>query len=376
MKIAIIGSGRMAQALGALFVEAGHEVMLTNSRGPESLGDLIATIGPNCHAGEVTESVAWGDVVVLATPWGKTAEAVSVVDDWTDVVVVDTTNNRSKPGPDGLIDIGDNVSSVLVAGYVPGARVVKAFNATPIPFLVPALGANAGANNAVYVAGDDPAAKSLVASIIASIGGEAVDTGDLATGGWMQGMSGPLAGTLEMLTPADARSRVEAARAAGDSHPSGDVPNSVSPHSNETRSKNMAIVALSKTVEVPATTEEVWAFVSDFAGYASWQPHIESVEMQSNGDRKVTFTRGDSVLDRVSERDEAGMRLAYELVPGQATPLASLLAAFTVRSADAGSEVEYAITVEVPDAMEDMAKFGIGADIDGALAGLQERFSG
>ena len=138
----------------------------------------------------------------------------------------------------------------------------------------------------------------------------------------------------------------------------------------------MAIVALSKTVEVPASPEEVWACVSDFAGYASWQPHIESVEMQSNGERKVTFTRGDSVFDRIAELDEAGKRLAYELVPGQATPLASLLAAFTVRAVDGKTEVEYAITVEVPDPMEDMAKVGIGADIDGALAGLQERFSG
>jgi predicted dinucleotide-binding enzyme len=214
MKIAIVGSGRMAQALTTLFVEAGHEVMLSNSRGPESLRDLATTFGPNCHVGEVVEAVAWGDVVFLATPWGKTAEAVSVVHDWTGVVVVDTTNNRSAPGPNGLIDIGDNVSSVLVAGYVPGARVVKAFNCTPVPFLTPALGANAGANNAVFIAGDDPTAKSLVSDIIASIGGEAVDTGSLATGGWMQGMSGPLAGTLEMLTPDEARSRVEAAHAA------------------------------------------------------------------------------------------------------------------------------------------------------------------
>ena len=138
----------------------------------------------------------------------------------------------------------------------------------------------------------------------------------------------------------------------------------------------MAIVALSKSVEVPADSEAVWEVVSDFAGYASWQPHIESVEMQSNGERKVTFTRGDSVFDRIAELDEAGKRLSYELVPGQATPLASLLAAFTVSSVDGQTEVEYAITVEVPDPMEDMARVGIGADIDGALAGLQERCSG
>jgi len=138
----------------------------------------------------------------------------------------------------------------------------------------------------------------------------------------------------------------------------------------------MAIIELSKSVELPANTEEVWKFVSDFAGYASWQPHIQSVEMQSNGERKVNFTRGDSVFDRIAELDEDGKRLSYELVPGQATPLASLLAAFTVRSVDGHTEVEYAITVEVPDEMQDMARVGIGADIDGALAGLQKRFGG
>ncbi|MEQ1703222.1 MAG: NAD(P)-binding domain-containing protein, partial [Ilumatobacteraceae bacterium] len=250
MKIAIIGSGRMAQALTPLFVEAGHEVTLTNSRGAASLAEMVAAVGPNCHAGEVTDAVAWADVVLLATPWGKTAEAVSVVDDWSGVVVIDGTNNRSAPGPDGLIDIGDNVSSVLVAGYVPGARVVKAFNSTPLCILAPALGANAGANNAVYIAGDDPTAKSLVAEIIASIGGEAVDTGDLATGGWLQGMSGPLAGVMEMLTPDDARSRVAAASQPLDPDQGDGAPKAVTTHSNETRSKNMAIVALSKSVEL------------------------------------------------------------------------------------------------------------------------------
>jgi carbon monoxide dehydrogenase subunit G len=138
----------------------------------------------------------------------------------------------------------------------------------------------------------------------------------------------------------------------------------------------MAIVKLSNSVELPADADAVWAFVSDFGGYASWQPHIASVEMQSNGERKVNFTRGDSVLDRIAELDEAGKRLSYELVPGQQTPLASLLATFAVRSSGEGSEVEYTITVEVPDAMQDMAKVGIGADIDGALAGLQARFGG
>ena len=203
----------MAQALTTLFVEAGHEVRLTNSRGPESLDELVSTLGPNVQASSVAEAVPWADVVFLATPWGKTAEAVSVVGDWAGKVVVDTTNNRTKPGPDGLIDIGDSVSSVIVAGYMPGAHVVKALNVTPIPWMAAALGAAPADTNAVYIAGDDAAAKSLVAEVIASIGGVAVDTGDLATGGRLMGMGGAVASTLEMVTPDDARARVESARA-------------------------------------------------------------------------------------------------------------------------------------------------------------------
>ena len=202
----------MAQALTTLFVEAGHEVRLTNSRGPESLGELVSTFGPSVQGSTVAAAVPWADAVFLATPWGKTADAVSVVGDWTGVVVVDTTNNRTKPGPDGLIDIGDSVSSVNVAGYLPGARGIKAFNVTPIPWMAAALGVGVSDTNAVYVAGDDAAAKALVSEIITSIGGVAVDAGDLETGGRLLGMGGALASTLEMLSPEDARSRVEATR--------------------------------------------------------------------------------------------------------------------------------------------------------------------
>jgi len=198
----------MGQALAGLFAAAGHEVILSNSRGPESLADLVKELGPGCSAAAVVDAVEASDAVFLATPWGKTAAAVAAVSDWSGRTVVDTTNNRTAPGPQGLVDIGDRVSSEIVAGYVPGARVVKAFNTTPIPIMVAGLGARAGENNTVFIAGDDADAKALVAGLVASIRGVAIDTGDLRTGGYLQGMSGPLAGSLEMLTPAEARERL------------------------------------------------------------------------------------------------------------------------------------------------------------------------
>lgn len=138
----------------------------------------------------------------------------------------------------------------------------------------------------------------------------------------------------------------------------------------------MAIVRVSKSTHLAASSDEVWAFVSDFGGYASWQPHIESVEMQPNGDRKVNFTRGDSVLDRIAVKDDETRALTYELVPGQDVPMTSLAATFVVTGAGDGCEVEYAIEIDVPDAMQEMARGGVGADIDGALAGLTSKFNG
>lgn len=216
MKIAMIGAGRMAQALTPVFVKAGHEVRLSNSRGPESLADLVASLGPGVEAMTVADAAEGADVVFLATPWGRTSEAVSPVADWQGRVVVDATNNRSAPGPQGLIDIGDQVSSEIVAGYVPGAAVVKAFNVTPIPFLAAALGPEGGDEGeakAVYIAGDDARAKALVSDLVASIGCVAVDTGDLHTGGHLQGMSGPLTARLEMLTATEAQEQLAQAQA-------------------------------------------------------------------------------------------------------------------------------------------------------------------
>jgi carbon monoxide dehydrogenase subunit G len=138
----------------------------------------------------------------------------------------------------------------------------------------------------------------------------------------------------------------------------------------------MAIVRVSKTTNLSASADEVWAFVSDFGGYASWQPHIASVEIQPNGDRLVNFTRGDSVLDRVTAQDDAAKTLTYGLAPGQQVPMKSLDATFAVTGAGAGSQVEYTIEVDVPDEMQEMARGGIGADVDGALAGLSSKFNG
>ena len=208
MKVGIVGSGKMGSLLGRLLASAGHDVTMSNSRDPESMEALPEALGVSVSIGSVPQAVEGAEVVILAVPWTAISAATSVVHDWTGRIVIDPTNNRSKPGPDGVIDIGGRVSSEIVQELVPGARVVKAFNTTPIPILESGLGVNANGTNAVYIAGDDDDAKGVVAALIASIGGVAVDTGDLATGGRLQGTGGPLSAVFEMMTPDEAKARL------------------------------------------------------------------------------------------------------------------------------------------------------------------------
>lgn len=142
----------------------------------------------------------------------------------------------------------------------------------------------------------------------------------------------------------------------------------------------MARVTVSRSAKLQAGAAEVWTFVSDFSAFPSWQPQISSVEMLPNGDRRVFFKRGDSILDRVTRLDPANRTLTYGLVPGQPTPpgappIKKLDATFVVAEISNGSEVTYTVEADFPDAMKDMAQAGIGGDIEAALTGLAKRFN-
>jgi len=137
---------------------------------------------------------------------------------------------------------------------------------------------------------------------------------------------------------------------------------------------------LSQTVTLNSSASEVWAYVSDFYNYAEWQPHIASIERgEKEGERLVRMKRGNTVLDRIVERDEAARKLSYGLVPGQETPpgvpkLEDMLATFVVSESGDKASVSYTISVTVPEEIRPMAEKGIGADISGALQGLKDRF--
>ena len=203
MIIGFLGAGHMAQTLARVWLAAGHQVLLANSRGPASLTTLIGELGPGATAVTPAQLVD-ADVVVLATQWTQTPTAIASLDGaGAGKIVVDTTNNRTGPGPEGLVDLGGRGSSEVVAELLPGARLVKAFNHLPIP----SLGTLREHPEplALFYAGDDAEAKSVVAGLIRDLGGAPVDTGGLVDGGRLQGTGGgPLAGHGRPLTMGEA----------------------------------------------------------------------------------------------------------------------------------------------------------------------------
>ncbi len=118
--VGIIGAGRLGQAMARTALRAGREVVLANSRGPESLTSEVSALGDGAAAGPL-EQAAGADIVVLAVPWPPVPEAV-VGPDWSGRIVIDATNDFDPS------DLNGRTSTQLVADLVAGARVVKAAN--------------------------------------------------------------------------------------------------------------------------------------------------------------------------------------------------------------------------------------------------------
>ena len=183
--VGIIGAGRLGQAMARTALRAGRSVVIANSRGPESLASVVATLGKGVSPGTVDQAAAEA-IVVIAVPWDRVPDAVRGPE-WKGKVVIDATNDWAAD------DLNGRTSSGLVADLVPGARVVKAGNTLGADV----LGSDpqeAGGRRVIFVSGDDADAKSAVASLFEDAGFAAIDLGDLATGGLMQQIHHPLAG--------------------------------------------------------------------------------------------------------------------------------------------------------------------------------------
>jgi 8-hydroxy-5-deazaflavin:NADPH oxidoreductase len=184
-KIGIIGAGMIGATAARLFADAGHEVAVSNSRGPDSLADLVTQLGPRGHAAAPAEAARWGDIVLLAVPW-RTPEALPPADAVKGKIVIDAMNPYTQDG--GIADLGASSSSEETRSRLPGARLVKAFNTIWFKHLAERGRKDLPLDDrhAIFVAGDDEDAKRRVMTLIEEIGFGPLDTGSLADGGRRQ----------------------------------------------------------------------------------------------------------------------------------------------------------------------------------------------
>jgi predicted dinucleotide-binding enzyme len=180
--IGLIGSGMIGSTVARLALAAGYDVVLSNSRGPQSLQDLASELGPHACAATVEEAATAGDLVVVTVPLRayRSVPALPLAGK----VVIDTNNYY--PDRDGRfpeLDSGAATVSGLLQQHLPNAKVVKAFNNIYFKHLL-ALARPAGApdRSALPIAGDDPAAKATVTAFLDALGYDAVDAGPLAEG--------------------------------------------------------------------------------------------------------------------------------------------------------------------------------------------------
>src|SRR6476619_5660577 len=176
-QLGIIGAGRIGHAMSRIAQRAGRPVVISNSRGPDSLTSVVSALGDGASAGTVEQAAA-ASIVVLGVPWSNVPDAVRGID-WRRQIVIDATNDFDAS------DLNGRTSSELVADLVAPAPVVKAAN-TLVAALLASDPQEAGGRRVIFLSGDDTDAKSEVVALFEAAGFAPIDLGDLATGGAMQ----------------------------------------------------------------------------------------------------------------------------------------------------------------------------------------------
>ena len=188
MDIGIIGSGNIGANAARLFAQAGHDLAVSNSRGPESLEPLVDEIGSNARAATTAEAAGFGEVVLVAIPFF--ARDTLPAKELNGKIVIDATNYY--PGRDGEIDFDGLTSSELLARSIPGARFVKAFSTMYYETLANEGRPRSEDRLVLFISGDDEEAKAAVSGLIEEIGFAPVDTGSLKDGGRKQQPGSPI----------------------------------------------------------------------------------------------------------------------------------------------------------------------------------------
>ena len=179
MRIGIIGAGTMGGGIGLIWAKAGHEVVFS-SRHPEELADLVTQAGPKTRAALPEAAVEFGDVILIATPPSAIPQ---IGKDFSQMmqgkVVIDLTNPRLDRDGEITNEWLAMGTGLAMAQYLPGTRLVKAFNVLGARMLTEDAH-RAGEQVGIPVAGDDPAAREIVAQLVEDAGFDAVIVGPLA----------------------------------------------------------------------------------------------------------------------------------------------------------------------------------------------------
>jgi 8-hydroxy-5-deazaflavin:NADPH oxidoreductase len=198
MKVGFIGAGTVAGTIGRHLINAGHTIVVSNSRGPETLTDFVADLGSSAIAG-TKQQAAECDVVILATNWWKVADALKGID-WRGRILIDATNAHLGPDLDlslagvtrSRAALKGRTSSEIVAEMAVGARLVKSISNMPMQWIQDFSPNKPRA--VLFTSGDDAEAKQLVIELIGSVGFVAIDLESLKTGGAMHEVGAPLSG--------------------------------------------------------------------------------------------------------------------------------------------------------------------------------------
>jgi predicted dinucleotide-binding enzyme len=205
-----VGSGNIGSTVARLAVAAGHDVVMSNSRGPETLGELVSDLGGHARAATATEAAQAGDVVVVTIPLKNHREVPA--EELAGKIVIDTMNYY--PGRDGQIaelDSQATTSSELLQAHLASARVVKGFNNIFFQHLRDLPRPNGSADrSALAIAGDDAEAKRVVTGLLDELGYDTVDLGPLSEG-WRTQPGTPAYG---LMYAADEQNWTAGARAA------------------------------------------------------------------------------------------------------------------------------------------------------------------
>lgn len=201
MRIGFIGAGHVARTIARHMLANGHQVLLSNSRSPESLVDVVAELGEGASA-VPREGVLNADLVILAVRW---ADAQKAIEDlaWNGQILVDATNAHlaSDVSLEGVkksraaLAKSGRTSSEMLRDLVPGARFVKSLTNMPMEWISDF--SETKPRTVLFASGDDAEAKRVVINLLDQVGFAAIDLGSLATGGAMHEVGAPLSG-IEM----------------------------------------------------------------------------------------------------------------------------------------------------------------------------------